>query len=227
MMFPRIGQTLRMCLVTQSQENSPETYKTRVADLRQDLAAIELPISETTGRSRLFQPGTEWDVWYIADDGSRYDFRTEVVGKSNDNIPVLLIKLPSKDSLKRTQRRNYLRMNASVEIAVKTEHPVRQYHFLARTVDLSGGGLSFTCPDSYRLQVHDRLHVWMSLPSRSGQVAHAQAVVEIMRTTPPREKGQHQWISGKFVQINERDQSKIVRACYERQLELRKKSFSE
>jgi c-di-GMP-binding flagellar brake protein YcgR len=226
-MLPRIGQTLRMSLVALSQEVSAESYKTRIADLQGDFAAIELPINEKTGRSGRFQPGAECDVWYIGDDGSRYNFRTEVVGKRNDNVPLLLIRMPTKDQLVRTQRRNYLRINTSVEIAVKTEDSIRNYHFLARTVDLSGGGLSFTCPESYRLKEKDRLRVWLSLPSKTGQVSHVHAVVEIIRCKPPGEKGQHQWISGKFVQINDSDQAKIVRACYERQLELRKKGIAE
>ncbi|MFY0543031.1 flagellar brake protein [Brevibacillus sp. H7] len=227
MMLPRIGQTLRMSPVSLSGEISSHSYKSRIADLQGEVAAIELPISEKTGRTDRFEQGTECDVWYIGDDGSRYDFRTEVVGRRNDNIPMLLIKLPKKENVSRSQRRNYLRIDTSVEIAVKTEDHVRNYHFLARTVDLSGGGLSFTCSDSYRLKAKDRLRVWISLPSRSGSVAHANAVLEIIRCKLPQEKGQHQLVSGKFVQINEGDQAKIVRACYERQLELRKKGIAE
>ncbi len=227
MMLPRIGQTLRMSLVSLSEEAHSQSYKSRIADFQGEVAAIELPISENTGRTGKFLPGAECDVWYIGDDGSRYDFRTEIVGRRNDNIPMLLIKMPTKEKMRRTQRRNYLRINTSVEIAVKTEDRVRDYHFLARTVDLSGGGLSFTCASSYRLKEKDRLRVWLSLPSKSGTVTHAYAVLEVIRCNPPEEAGQHQWVSGKFVQINEGDQAKIVRACYERQLELRKKGVAE
>lgn len=223
MMLPRIGQTLRLSLVHASEERKGQTFKTRVADLKEQIVVIELPTSEKTGRTGPFPAGTECDVWYIGDDGTRYEFRTVIIGRQNENIPVLLMRLPEKNAVKRTQRRHYLRINTAVEIAVKTTDPIRRYHFLARTIDLSGGGISFTCAASYRLQEKDRLQVWMSLPAKTGQVQHAFAEVEIVRCHPVEEKGLHQWISGKFVQISEADRAKIVRACYERQLDLRKK----
>ncbi|NNV02177.1 MULTISPECIES: flagellar brake protein [Bacillales] len=223
MKLPRIGQTLRLSLVHASEERNGQTFKTRVADLTEEHIVIELPISEATGRTGPFPAGTECNVWYIGDDGSRYEFRTVINGRQSENIPVLLIRKPEKTAVKRTQRRSYLRINTAVEIAVKTTDPVRRYHFLTRTINLSGGGISFTCEASYRLQVKDRLQVWMALPGKNGQVQHAYGVVEIVRCNPAEEKGLHQWISGKFVQISEADRAKIVRACYERQLDWRKK----
>lgn len=92
---------------------------------------------------------------------------------------------------------------------------------------MSGGGLSFTCEESYRLKEKDALQIWLSLPSKTGHVFHAFAVMEIVRIKPAAEKGLHQWVSGKFVQISEADRAKVVRACYERQLELRKKGVLE
>lgn len=225
MLLPRIGQTLRLNLVDAWDENRDHTLKTRVADLRDDTAVIELPISEKTGRTAPLLTGTECDVWYIGEDGSRYEFRSTIIGRQTENIPVLLMSLPSKDAVIRNQRRNYLRIQTAVEIAVKMDDPLRQYHFLARTVDLSGGGLSFTCEDNMRLQEKDSLEIWLSLPSKAGQVHHAFALGEIVRQKPADEKGKHQWVSVKFTKINESDRAKIVRTCYERQLEMRKKAY--
>lgn len=225
--LPRIGQSLRLSLVSLDEEKSAQTFKSRIADLQSDVASIELPINENTGRSGPFYVGDEYNVWYIGEDGSRYDFRTEILGKQADNIPVLLIKMPTKEEISRTQRRNYLRVNMSVEIAVKLDDSVRSYHFLARTVDLSGGGLSFTCPDEIRLKEQDRVNMWICMPSKSGTIAHASAVGEIIRCKAPEQQGTHQWISAKFIQVNEADRAKIIRACYERQLELRKKGVVE
>lgn len=225
--LPRIGQTLRLSLVSLDEEKSKHTFRSRVADLQSDVVAIEIPINEKTGRSVPFYVGEEYDAWYIGEDGSRFSFRTEILGKRTDNIPVLLIKMPAKDEVTRTQRRNYLRVDMNVEIAVKLEDNVRNYHFLARTVDLSGGGLSFTCPDDLRWKEQDKVNIWICLPSKTGAVAHAFAAAEIIRCKPPEQPGTHQWVSVKFIQVNESDQAKIVRACFERQFELRKKGVFE
>lgn len=221
--LPRIGQTLHMCLASSADDQNKMTYKTRIADIEGDVIAIELPVNEKTGRTSLFSAGAEYDVWYANEDGSRCDFRTLILGKRTDNISVLLIQMPSKDKVTRTQRRNYLRVNLQAEISVKMEDRLRNYHFLAKTIDLSGGGLSFTCPEEFRLKERDQLRIWLCMPSKTGPIAHAFAVSEVIRCKPPEEPGSYQWVSVKFSQVNEADQAKIVRACYERQLELRKK----
>jgi c-di-GMP-binding flagellar brake protein YcgR len=227
MILPRVGQPVHLSLVSASDEIGSQPFKSRIADLQGDIASIELPISEKTGRTGLFPIGSVCDVWYIGEDGARYEFRAEIVGRQSEQIPLLLMKLPPKEHVKRTQRRNYMRINTSVEIAVKTEDKIRNYHFLARTESLSGGGLSFACEEKYRFKEGDRLHIWLSLPSKTGSVAHAFAVMEIVRIRQPEEPDKPQLIYGKFVRINESDRAKIVRACYERQLELRKKGIAE
>jgi c-di-GMP-binding flagellar brake protein YcgR len=222
--LPRIGQTLRMSPAGSNDDPNRQTYRTRIADIHGDLAAIELPLNEKTGRTGSLTAGVAYDVWYLGEDGSRYDFRTLVVGKRADNIPLLLIQMPSKDKVTRTQRRNYLRVNMQAEIAVRLEDRLRNYHFLARTIDVSGGGLSFTCPEEYRLKQQDQLRIWLCLPSKTGAIAHAFAVSEVIRCKPPEQPGDQQSVFVKFIQVNEADRAKIVRACYERQLEMRKKS---
>ncbi|QRG69885.1 flagellar brake protein [Brevibacillus choshinensis] len=227
MLLPRIGQTIKLTFAGSSEDPRLHTYKSRVVDIKDEVASIELPTNEETGRTGLFQAGEECEVWYVGEDGSRYEFHSSIVGRQRDHIPVLFLQLPSKESIQRTQRRNYLRIDSSLDIAVKLDDPIRRYHFLARTVDISGGGLSFTCEESYRLQEKDQVHIWISMPNKTGPVQHAYALLEVVRQKPAEKKGLHQWISGKFVQISEQDRAKVVRACYERQLELRKKGVAE
>lgn len=228
MMLPRVGQTIRLQFTGSSEdEQGMEAFKSRITDLTEELASIELPTSESTGRTGVFRPGTSCLVWYVGEDGSRYEFQSSIVSRESGHIPVLLLQLPKKEEIVRTQRRNYLRIETALDIAVKHQDPMRRYHFLARTIDISGGGLSFTCDESYRLREKDVLQVWIALPSKNGQVQHAFAELEVVRQKAPEEKGLHQWISGKFTNISEQDRVKVVRACYERQLELRKKGVED
>lgn len=226
MMLPRIGQILHLNLTDSTGATEEHAFKSRVTDIRDAVALIEVPISEKTGRTGLLEVGTACEVWYIGKDGSRYHFSSSIVGRELQPWPVLLLELPAKEKIQRTQRRNFLRIDTGVDIAVKLTDSVRSYHFVARTADLSGGGLSFTCSNSYRIQEGDTLQVWMALPGKNGQVQHAFTVMEVVRQIPAEERGE-QWVSGKFVQIREADRAKVVRFCYERQLELRKKGVIE
>jgi c-di-GMP-binding flagellar brake protein YcgR len=226
-MLPRIGQTLRLNVIRSSEDAGTHTLKSRVTDIKDGIAAIELPTSENTGRTGLLDVGTPCAVWYVGEDGSRYEFQSSITGRQSEPLPVLFLELPVKEEIIRTQRRNYLRIDSALDIAVKLMDPIRNYHFITRTVDLSGGGLSFTCKDSYHLQENDKIQVWISFPSKMGQVQHASAILQVVRVKPAEEKGLNHWVSGKFIQISEADRVKVVRACYERQLELRRKGVIE
>ncbi|MGE5703195.1 MAG: flagellar brake protein [Clostridia bacterium] len=225
--YPQVGQILRMNIATLKEEQASKVYKARVSDLKGDTLAIEVPIEEGTGRGYRIPEGMELSVWYMGEDGSRYDFRSAISGSRTDNIPVLLMKLPPEKDISRTQRRNYLRVDAQLEIAVKTADNVRNYHFLARTSDISGGGLSFTCAEEYRFKEKDIITLYMIIPLKNGTIMHAQADGEVTRIKKLEEVANTQWVSVKFVNISENDQAKVVRACYERQLELRKKGITD
>lgn len=226
--LPHVGQVIWLCPYTTSQEKSKLVYKSRVADIQDNIIIIELPINEDhpSGISA-YVVGSKWQCWYMGGDGSRYDFQTEILGKRRENIPLLELKPPQKGQVTRTQRRHFVRVPTHIEIAVKTVDRIRNYHFLTRTIDLSGGGLAFSCSDKYVLREKDVLKIWLALPSRSHKVVHAYAVGEIIRVKPPEQKGENQWVSIKFTQIHETDRAKIIRACFERQLELRDKGITE
>ncbi|MFD2371797.1 flagellar brake protein [Brevibacillus sp. GCM10020057] len=227
MLLPRVGQTIRLVFTSSSDDTRRQTFKSRVVDLKDGVASIELPTSEKTGRTGLFGAGDACEVWYVGENGSCYEFHSAIIGRQIEHIPVLFLQLPPKEEIHRTQRRNYLRIEFTLEIAVKLEDPIRSYHFLARTIDISGGGMSFSCDETYRIQPGDNLKVWIAMPSKTGQVQHAYAVMEVVRQKPAEKKGMHQWIFGKFVQISEQDRAKVVRACYNRQLELRNKGMAQ
>ena len=222
--LPEVGQVIWLRPSFGDVQKSSRTYKSRIADLDPDgaTAAMEVPTDEQTGSSGYLLQGTKWLVWYFGPDGSRYEFATVVVGKRNDNIPLVLIHLPDKQQIVRTQRRNFVRVELKVDIAVQLKDSLRNYHFLTHTQDLSGGGLAITCSQTYRLMVGDRLALWMALPMRSGAIEHVAAIGECTRVEPLESNSDQQLVSIKFVEISESDRAKIIRLCFERQLEQHK-----
>jgi len=68
MMLPRIGQTIRLNFMSSSEETELHSFKSRITDIQDDVASIELPTSEVTGRTGLFGPGTECSVWYVGEE---------------------------------------------------------------------------------------------------------------------------------------------------------------
>jgi c-di-GMP-binding flagellar brake protein YcgR len=221
--LPQVGQVVRLySLAVQEGKESP-AFKSRVAEVMEGKAAIELPINEETGRIGFFPVGSRWNLSYVGPDGTKFGFATEIVGSKQDNISMLVISLPQRQDIQKFQRRDFVRVPAAFDMAVKTTD-MRNYHFLATTIDVSGGGLAFECSSKYVLQEKDQLLIWMALPNRGNTaVDHVHAEAEITRVKQPETKGEHQVVSVKFMQISEGDRVKIVRACYEKQLEWKKK----
>ncbi|WP_027417466.1 flagellar brake protein [Aneurinibacillus terranovensis] len=219
-MLPKIGQMVRFQLQTLNEEESKRVYKSRVADMTDDEFAIEIPTNEQTGRSAFIPVKAKIHLWYFSDDGSKYEFTTIVTGRKNDNIPLLVIQQPV-GTIARTQRRNYLRVPAALEIALKRVNE-SAIHFLARTVDISGGGLSFLCEESIKLKTGDLFSCWITLPIQGG-IQHACFTGEVVRIDLPRESGLPQSISLKFKEIQEPERQKIILYGFERQRFLRQK----
>ncbi|MCF6093518.1 flagellar brake domain-containing protein [Microaerobacter geothermalis] len=222
-MYPTINQMLFFQILTTDEEEVKKEYKARVADRNEHYIATEIPLEVTTGRMKIFLPGTEILVWYIAADGSRIQFKTQILGRKEDQIPLLIIKTPSIKELKKTQRRNFLRVPAELELSIQGGK--NGVHVLVKTRDISGGGVAFTCEEQVLLKKDDELVCWLVLPLRTGGVTHANFIGKVLRVEPPKEKGLHQWVSLKIDQISNQDQQKLVRYCFERQLELRKKGY--
>jgi c-di-GMP-binding flagellar brake protein YcgR len=225
MKLPQIGQMIWLSPDTSADDETKKVLKSRIADFTGDAAAIELPIDERTKCIERAKTGSMWNVWYMGDDGLRHDFRTEVMGFREENIPLLLIKLPELRDIVRTQRRSYVRVPAEVEISVKSQETDPVCHFLARTINVSGGGLAFSCEEKYPLKEKQLVSIWMNLPSRKGTVAHAYSTCEITRIE--KKTDFCQLVSVKFLDISEGDRQKVIRICYERQLELNKRGISD
>ncbi|MBG9771930.1 flagellar brake domain-containing protein [Brevibacillus laterosporus] len=224
--LPQVGQVMRLSLASLSEEQSKKVYKTRVADYSEKNFAIELPIDEETGRTESLPIGTTCSVWYVGQDGSRFDFETKIIGTKQENISMLLMEKVAKEQIIRTQRRGYLRVPASFEISVSYPDIRGKQKILAKTLDISGGGLAFACPKNHILQEEQEIDMWISFPSKTGTVSHAFAKAQVTRVQE-QELSDFNWISLQFTTISEADRAKIVRVCYERQLEIRQKGIVE
>lgn len=214
LMLPKINDMLYMQL-----ERSPEeaTYKARVTELDDERIWMEVPLCEETGKFGLFPIGEELDVFFSRNDGIKWHFRSRVEGKRNEAIRMLSIRKPNPDDMAKMQRRNYLRVQAQLETAVSTVDGVP---FLACTEDVSGGGVSLTAAPKWGLREGQLLQCWLAVPFRNGTIEHIPFTGEIVRVRPLHEE--RNLIMMKFGQIAELDQQKLIRFCFERQIDARK-----
>ncbi|WP_134698941.1 flagellar brake protein [Ammoniphilus sp. YIM 78166] len=219
-MFPGISTVVRIYISSAGDIEPQDIYKSRVDNLLSESLMIEVPLHEQNGRPMAYSPGQEITMFHFAIDGSKFILPSRILSRVIDGVPLWEVALPPSDAIQRIQRRNYLRIPASLELSLKSL--AKKNHFLARTLDVSGGGVAFTCKTDFRIDHGERLACWLAIPTKQG-MEHASFIAKVVRVVPPKEEGEQQAISLMITEIRELDREKIIRYCFDRQVELRKK----
>lgn len=216
----KVGElvTLQQTIASQNTEE----YKSRIADLSVDYISIETPISKADGRFRFLPVGCEIDVSVYGHDGTQYIFPSYVLGRRKERIPVTLITHPQPEQVTKIQRRRFFRVPSALDLAIHPEEKGAFQPFLAKTLDISGGGLAFYTPDKKELREGTTLQWWLALPLKES-VAHPHARGKIVRVIEPHEQNMPYKYSVEFMDLELADEAQIVRYCYDRQLELNKR----
>lgn len=217
-MLPKVNQVLYLQVASSDEEESKIDYKSRIADVSDDRLLIEVPLNEKTGRIKKLYLGDELSAYYVSDGGVKNYFISHVFGFKEEVIRLVAIHKPEPDSITKVQRRSFLRVAAELEIAIKLSDHIR---FVALTDDVGGGGISFICDGKWPLKSGDILESWLLLPYKNGSMEHANFKAEIVRVKPM-ETGRNQ-VMVKFSEIPDGERQKIIRFCFERQLEFRKR----
>lgn len=217
-MLPTISQLLYMQLKTIDDKEARKEYKSRIADMNEDELAIELPLSEETGRLKRFKPGDELSAFYMNEEGSKFYFDTTVIGFQEDAIPLIRIRKPGPEEISRIQRRSFLRVTADLELSL--QHAEGHYQ-LVRTEDIGGGGISFVVEpaSSDGIALSNTFACWLLLSSRSGKPDHVNFKAEVIRLA--REDNRLLCMM-RFTEIADKERQRIIRYCFERQIDFRK-----
>lgn len=217
-MLPKVNQLLHMQVNSIDEEEAKIEYKSRIADVTDEAIVMEVPLNEKTGRLKKLYMGDELNAFYVSQDGIKNYFNTSVIGFKEDVIRLVLIKKPEPEAITQVQRRSFLRVPAELEIAVRFSD---QLQFVALTDDVGGGGISFICDGYIPLSVNNIISCWVLVPYKAGTIEHVPLKGEIVRVKVL-ETGR-QLAMVRFVEITDRDRQKLIRFCFERQMDFRKK----
>ncbi|KZE77210.1 glycosyl transferase [Paenibacillus elgii] len=217
-MLPKVNQTLFIQINSIDEEEAKQEYKSRIADVSDAYISMEVPMNDKSGKLKRLYPGDELSVYFITEGGVKNYFISSVLGFSDDMIRLVLIKKPDPESITKVQRRNFLRVPAILEIAVKFSE---QLQFVSLTDDVGGGGISFLCEGYVPVESGHTVECWLLVPFKNGQIEHVPFKSEIVRVKEL-ETGKKQ-VMMRFSEITDRDRQKIIRYCFERQLDFRKR----
>lgn len=200
-----------------------EKYRCRVVEKKGDKLYIDYPINEQTGRTVFLIDGTQLKASFVGKDNTVYLFETGVIGRYKQTIPMIILTYPGKDGLVRIQRRQYVRIDTAIDVAV---HPINKefYPFVTVTSDISAGGALLILPKNSNVKAGLHIHTWFVLPLLSGEYSYLKLTSRVIRIVPG-ENGERDKASLELIEVKEHERQLLIKFCFERQLLSRKKGL--
>ncbi|MDB5053792.1 MAG: glycosyl transferase [Bacilli bacterium] len=217
-LLPKVNQVLFMQVNSIDEEEAKEELKSRISDVLEEHILMEIPMRVKSGKIKRLYAGDELSAYYVTEGGVKNYFITSVLGFREDVVKLVVIKKPELEAITKVQRRNFLRVPAELEIAVKVSEHIQ---FMGLTDDVGGGGISFLCEKHMPIQVNNMASCWLLVPFKNGKVDHVPFKAEMVRVKPTEDDSL--LVMLRFIEISDRDRQKIIRYCFERQLDFRKK----
>ncbi|GGA61158.1 flagellar brake protein [Ornithinibacillus halotolerans] len=218
----KIGDFITL-IIKDKDSKEEEKFRSKIIDQNNNHIYIDYPIHMKTRRTKHYiEIGTPVTAEFIGQDQLLYQFKTTIVDRIRGNIPAYLLLLPNEDQFLRIQRRQYVRVNASLDIAVQSN----EFNFLpftTVTMDISGGGLSIIIPEGIPMTESERINLTLVLPLHSGEYHYLELIGEVVRVIHKQDS--LRTASIKFISPEKQDQQVIIHYCFEVQREERQKEL--
>lgn len=215
-----IGMTIVLEVIGLDKEI--EKYRSKIIEKNDNYIVTDYPINISNNKTAFLPIGTNVRISYTKKNAV-YQFNSEIVTKIKSKIPALAIPIPENTKIIRIQRRAFVRIESSVDVAI---HSLNESFlpFTSVTKDISGGGLSVIVQNRDDIRIGDRVKVYMALPTLSGEYFYIIVEAEIVFI---KSHNNIHSASLKFLNISKQDQQHIIQYCFDKERELRNKGFKE
>ncbi|MNO86528.1 Flagellar brake protein YcgR [compost metagenome] len=215
-MYPKVSEVIYIHIDSADEQEVGVIYKSRISDIEEESLLIEIPMQEDSGKLKRLFIGDELSAHYITGDGVKHYFNTYVLGFKEDVIRMVRINKPKPEDISKIQRRTYFRVNANLELSVKKEDQVQ---FITHTEDVSGGGISFFSESKYHIKEGDQLSCWLLIHYKNGSIEHVPFQAEVVRIGNGDQN--RNIVMLRFTEIFNSERQKLIRYCFERQMDFR------
>lgn len=187
-----------------------DKFKSKVVDFGDGFVMIDYPAHMETGKTAFFMDGTQLHVTF-AENKISYAYRAEVTGRVNKGIPMLKLTYPGDDQLIKIQRREFVRVETAIDVAVDFGGVFQQ--FVAE--DISAGGIALNIGQDDSFVDMENVRLIIALPFVNDDIKYVRTEAKAVRIW---EKDNRRIASMQFAKINTTERQNIIRFCFERQL---------
>ncbi|MDX5474465.1 MAG: flagellar brake domain-containing protein [Bacillaceae bacterium] len=204
-------------------DNGNEKYRCKVQEVEQSELLIDYPVNLLTEKTTFLINGTNVTVSFVADEGAAYEFSSEVIGRTKRAIPLIKIMLPPKDTFTKIQRREYVRVESNVDVAIHSVSGTFK-PFVSVTHDISAGGCSINLPRGISLEEDEYITLDLVLHYNNEDIHYLKLAGKVIRMFEGISKDRHR-ASIQFLDMKEVERQHIIKYCFEQQL-LKRKVYS-
>ncbi|RDW22032.1 flagellar brake protein [Oceanobacillus chungangensis] len=218
----KIGTVLHIELKN-PKTNKNDKYRCKVIEMNELYLIIDYPVNEITNKTTVLPKRKHFSVSYIGEDEAVYQFNSSITSKIKLNVPALAIEYPKKENIRRIQRREFVRIETTVDVAI---HSIDQAFspFVTVTSDISGGGISIIAPNGHKLVIGDIVETWLTLQMHEDKYHYINMKTKVVFIKTL--KSSIELVSLKFIELDQLSQQAIIRFCFEKQREARQKEMS-
>lgn len=195
-----------------------EKFRCKVVEQEEGVIFIDYPVNTLTKKTAFLLDGSQFRVTFNNEIKQSYVFKTEVLGRKVKNIPMIMLSCPPTEEFIKIQRREFVRVETAVDVAVENNDEFQQFV----TEDISAGGLLLNITSGANFREGDTVNLLIVLPFSNGEICYVQTESLVVKIF---ERDSRSYASIQFSGTDDIDKQHIVRFCFERQLQKRKKEL--
>ena len=197
-----------------------ERFRCKVVEQKDGVIYIDYPINTITKKTAFLIDGAQFRVTFNDESKQSFAFNTEVLGRKKGNIPMIMLTCPPDEEFIKIQRREFVRVETPVDVAVEYDNRFTQLV----ADDISAGGVLLALQGSINFKIGDEVRLTIVLPYTNKEIRYVQTDALVVTTF---ERNNRTLASVQFTDTDDIDKQYIVRFCFERQLQIRKKELNQ
>ena len=197
-----------------------ERFRCKVVEQKDGVIYIDYPINTITKKTAFLIDGAQFRVTFNDESKQSFAFNTEVLGRKKGNIPMIMLTCPPDEEFIKIQRREFVRVETPVDVAVEYDNRFTQLV----ADDISAGGVLLALQGAINFKIGDEVRLTIVLPYTNKEIRYVQTDALVVTTF---ERNNRTLASVQFTDTDDIDKQYIVRFCFERQLQIRKKELNQ
>ncbi|MBS4217290.1 flagellar brake domain-containing protein [Bacillus sp. FJAT-49711] len=210
-----------MELILETDNQNEEKYKAKIADFDENKVYISYPLGVTSNKTIFLRTDTKMYASFVDEESGAYLFKTKIIGRVKKQIPLLVLTFPDEENLLKVQRRQFVRINAAIDVSLQLLESEEVYPTV--TEDFSAGGCAVILPKNVIIHRGELARICIVLRMQSGEYLYLNLDCRIIRAF---DKNKRQLVSIQFLNVKNKEQQQLMRFCFEKQLEYRKRGIT-